>query len=164
MFKVSAYSQFLDVEDKKWKSRSCGIVSLKSVLEYWGIKESTKYLIELGLKKDAYISGVGWKHGGLVSIAKEFGLFGENYDWFLEEPHEAFLKLISYLKKYPVLASVYKNFKLGGSGHLIILTGYENDQIFFNDPDSKTKKGISKKISFEKFLNGWKRRIIVIRP
>ena len=162
IFKIPAYSQFLDVEDKKWKSRACGIVALKIVLEYWGVKEKADDLIKLGLKQDAYIPGIGWKHGGLVSIAKEFGLRGENLDWFKDLPEEAFEKLLSKLEKYPVLASIYKNFKLGGSGHLIVLTGYENGWIFFNDPDSKTRKGIQNKVVVEKFLNGWKRRIVVI--
>ena len=162
MFKVTLYSQFLDVEDKNWKIRACGIVSLKVVLEYWGIKENIKDLIDLGLKKNAYISGVGWKHDGLVSVAKEFGFSGMNYDWFKDEPKDAFEKLLPNLEKYPVIASIYNNFKLGGSGHLVVLLGYQNGQIFFNDPDSKTRKGIQKKVGLEKFLTGWKRRIIVI--
>ena len=154
--------QFLDIEDKKWKSRSCGIVSLKSILEYWGVKENIKDLIDLGLKKGAYISGIGWKHKGLALIAKDYGLVGKNYDWFKNKPETAFKKLLPKLKKYPVIISIYKNLKPGKSGHLVVLTGHENGQIFFNDPDSKTKKGIQKKVGFEKFLIGWKRRIIVI--
>lgn len=164
MFRVPVYSQFLDVKEKKWRSRACGIVALKMVLDFWGIKKSADELIKLGLKKDAYIQGVGWKHKGLVLVAKKFGFKARNYDWYKDSYEVSFKKLLPKLKKYLVIASIYKNLKPGKSGHLVVLTGYENDQIFFNDPNSKTRGGIHKKVAAEKFLSGWKRRIIVIYP
>lgn len=166
MFKVPAYSQFLDVKDKKWQRRSCGIVVLKMILDFWGSgdKITADNLIKLGLKKNAYISGIGWRHKDLTLLSKNLGFKGKNYDWFKNKPKTAFKKLLPKLKKQPIIASICKNLNFGESGHLVVLAGFKNNHIFFNDPDSKTRKGIRKKASLKKFLNGWKRRVIVIYP
>lgn len=164
MFNVPAYSQFLDVKDNKWKDASCGIVSLKMVLDFWGKNKNSEIgkLIKLGLNNKAFIPDVGWKHKELALLVRKFGLRGRNYDWFRDNPKIAFKKLLPKLKKYPVIVSIHRNLELGKSGHLVVLTGAGNKQVFYNDPDSKTRKGIKKESSLNKFLKGWKRRIIVI--
>lgn len=166
MFKVPAYSQILDVKEKKWKDASCGVVSLKMVLDFWDKSKSLpiRELIDLGLKQNAFIPDVGWKHKELALLAEKFSLKSRNYDWFKDSPKVAFKKLMPKLKKYPVIVSIYKNLEPGKSGHLVVLTGIKNKRVFYNDPDSKTRKDIKRQSSLDDFLSGWKRRVIVIYP
>jgi len=168
-FDVPAYSQFLDVDDEKWNGKSCGIVSLKMLLDYWDNEsevtpEGINNLITEALASDAYIPGVGWRHKGLVDVARAHGLEGENLDWTSEHQDIAFNKVIPHLAKHPVMASVFKNLKPGESGHLVVATGYESGKVFYNDPDSKERENIEKSAPLNEFLNGWTRRIVVIHP
>ena len=168
-FEVPEYSQFLDVDDEEWKGRSCGIVSLKMLLDYWNNESETtpedvENLITEALDFDAYLPGTGWKHKELVDIAKAHHLEGENLDWTSEHPDIAFNKAVPHLAKHPVMTSVFKDLKPGKSGHLVVVTGYEGGKVFYNDPDSKNREGIERNASLNEFLNGWTRRIIVIHP
>src|SRR3989344_7065379 len=165
MFSVSCYSQFLDVEDVSWRKKSCGIVALKMILDYWNVRMSAcDALIKEGIKSRAYMKDVGWTHKGLVALAKKYNLKGRNFDWFGNSPEAAFRKMEKYLRLYPIMASVHKDFDLRNNGHLIVLTGLVNSNIFYNDPDFKERENIRQKVSLGKFLKGWKRRIIVVYP
>lgn len=170
MFKVPLYSQFLDVKNKNWKRRTCGGVALKMVLDYWNdlgydVKTPTiQTLIREGVKTRAYIRGIGWQHKGLIRLARRYGFNGKNFDWAKYDPSVAFQKLRRYLKSNPVLASIYKDLRPENSGHLIVLTGLKGSFVYYNDPASRTRKGISKRAGIQKFLKGWKRRIIIVYP
>lgn len=167
MFSVPAYSQFLDVKDKRWQKRACGMVSLKMIIDYWRAPRSNPscdQLIKLGLKQKAFLTNVGWKHKELSQLVSKFGLRGRNFDWVKIKPETAFKKLRSYLKKYPVLASIHKNLDPAKGGHLIVVTGFRNGLVSYNDPDSKARKTVKQTAGLKKFLEGWKRRIIVIQP
>ncbi len=162
--KVPKYSQHLHIKNKDWKTKTCGIAGLCMILEYFDKKIPAEMLLNQGLKIKAYLPGIGWKHKGIVKLAKKFRLNGKNFDWAKLNTKTAFLKLKNYLKKYPILASIHLNFNPKNGGHLVVITGISETKIFYNDPDSKTEKQISKSIPIKKFLTGWKKRIIVIYP
>lgn len=159
---VPAYSQHFHLKDKKWRKKSCGIVSLAMLLEYSGKKTNPDDLLKLGLKIGAYLPGIGWRHRGLVELAKKYGDRGKNFDWAGLDLKIAVHQLKIHLKKYPLLASIYNAFNPKRGGHLIVLVGMEKNKIFYHDPDAK--KNIRKSVSMKKFLKGWKKRIIVIHP
>ncbi|MDP3975063.1 MAG: C39 family peptidase [Candidatus Jorgensenbacteria bacterium] len=167
-FNVPAYSQYLDVKSRAWKRRSCGIVALKMALDHYApnrrAAHSLSHLIAKRSRADAYIRNVGWSHRGLVRIAQRHGFRAKNYDWWGEKTTHAFSKLRQYLAKGPLLASIYRNLKTNAHGHLVVVTGFQNGTVFYYDPDSKTRRGIPRRASQAKFLRGWKRRIIVVRP
>jgi len=168
-FKTPKYSQFLDVEDKEWKNKSCGILSLKMLLDYWNHKEETsaedvENLITEGLAADAYVPEVGWKHRELVNLSQNHGLDGENFDWAHEHPDVAFNRVMPHLSKHPVMVSIHKDLSEDGPGHLAVLTGFEDGRVFYNDPDAKSREDIERSVPLQKFLNGWKRRMVVIHP
>lgn len=168
-FKVPPYSQFLDVKNHKWQRKSCGIVSLKMLLDYWSKQfnktaPSISKLIQEGVKNKGYIPNIGWRHKNLVELVEDYGFGGNNFDWAKVKPSIAFKKLRRYLNKYPLMASIYKNFCPGDNGHLVVITDFKNNFIFYNDPDSKYRKDVAKKIGLKKFLKGWKKRIIIIYP
>lgn len=167
-FDVPGYSQHLDVKNLRWKRRSCGIVALKMAMDFHSPEKENvlalSQLVREGFEARAYIKNVGWSHRELAKLATRHGLNGTNYDWFHETPPSAFKKLLRFLQRTPVIASIYRNLKPNSHGHLVIVTGFDNGVVFYNDPDSRTRKGIARKAPLRKFLNGWKRRIIVIHP
>lgn len=165
---VPLYSQLLDVKDTNWKKRSCGIIALKMVMDFWSKETHKEYpaadeLIKKYHRK-AYISNVGWSHNGLVQIAKSLGLKGENLDLARHREKDAIDLLEARLQDGPVIASIHKNLNPRLPGHLVTVTKIANKEIFYNDPISKTRSEIKKIASVEKFSNGWKKRIIIMRP
>lgn len=168
-FKTPQYSQFLDVDDREWQNKSSGILSLKMLIDYWDHQmevssEDVEALIAEGLEIDAYIPNVGWGHRQLVDISQNHGLDGENFDWIGEHPDVAFNRVIPHISKHPIMASIHKNLNEDNPGHLIVLTGYEDGRVFYNDPDSRTRHDIERSVPLQEFLDGWKRRIVVIHP
>lgn len=166
---IPAYSQYLDVRTEKWRRYSCGIVALKMTIDYWNAsrKQKSPTLAELlrgGRERGYYIPGIGWKHKGLVILSCSYGFRGKNYDLADKTSKKAFSFMKKCLRRGPVIASIYKNFKPGNSGHLVVIAGIIKNKISYNDPIAKRRNDIARCVSISKFLNGWKRRIIVISP
>ena len=166
VFGAPKLSQRIDVKSKYWKSRSCGIVSLKMIMDYWkkpagGVGLAA--LIQNGVKIGAHDKRHGWRHKGLVNLAKKYGYQGQNYDWFKNSPQKAFLKLTKKIG-VPAIASIHSGLNPKKPGHLVVITGIRGKKIYYNDPDSAKRKHVAKVASIEKFLRGWKRRIIIVRP
>jgi len=174
----------LDVEDPKWKKRSCGIAALKMAMACLrrqgtlkGNHDSLDPLIKEGLKKNAYLPGVGWVHFGLVRIAKSHG-FNESFrkEWKENKKEDAIKFLVRNLKGgIPILVSV----KSRTGGHLVLLTGFsakggpasggktngkkELLGFYFHDPNSSSRsRGKHKFISKKKFLDVWRGRVVVV--
>ncbi len=177
---VPPLSQHTHIRNKNWKTKTCGIVGLCMISEYFDKKIPREQLLKLGLKLNftyknkeysAYSPEFGWNNWGLVHLAEKFNFKGIVYDWSIDNDHckklnkkPAFQKLKNYLKKYPILASIYLNFNPKKGGHLVVITGISGTKISYNDPDSKIKKQIPKSVPIKKFLTGWKKRIIIIHP
>jgi len=160
-------SQYLDIKSKKWKNRSCGVISLKIVLNYWQgekFNKTSEELIKIALKEGAYLKGIGWKHKELAKIANKFGLKAKNFDWSKEENLKAFHKFLWYLKRGPVIVSVYKDFQFGKNGHLIVALKSDEKNIYILEPAAKKRNDIFQIVKRDKFIKGWKKRIIFIFP
>lgn len=164
MFPIRLYSQYLDVLSDEWKPRSCGIVSLKMVLEYLcGEIYDADDLVADGVERDGFIKGIGWKHQALVDMANARGCDAKREDWSEHAPYDALERLSVALQSGPVIASVYSNLDpTTQSGHLVVVTGIEHGRVFYNDPAAHTRTDIARWAKVEDFLNGWKRRVILI--
>jgi ABC-type bacteriocin/lantibiotic exporter with double-glycine peptidase domain len=161
IFHVPAVSQFLDVPDKDWRDRSCGIASLASVMGFWNGKvPPLAPLIEEGLSCGAYTEGIGWRHRGIVELAEQRGLQGKNFDWSKEPMASARNKLEKMLSRGPVIASI----RNGNSGHLVVLTGMQGDKIFYNEPAAKKRNAIMQSTDRKSFFGKWKKRAIFVAP
>jgi len=168
-FDTPEYSQFLDVDDEEWRDKCSGILSLKMLLDFWSGQsdispEDVEDLISEALEINAYIPDVGWKHKELVEVAQNHGLGGENFDWVGEHPDVAFNRVIPHLSEHPIMVSIRKDLVKDNPGRLVVLTGYEDGKIFYNDPDAKTRGDIKRNAPLQKFLDGWKHKIVVIHP
>lgn len=127
--------QFLSLADGEyWTMRSCGIASLRMVLDGFGKNvERHSPMIEKGVAAGAYKPGVGWIHWGLAKMAAEYGIHGEalrektveNLKQELDNGHPCIISIAPYFmggKPRVDGEGVY-----GKSGHLIPVFGYETE-------------------------------------
>lgn len=162
-FDVPKYSQRLDVFSKDWRDRACGIVAVKTAMDFYGIKTpSVDELIKEGLEIDAYIHGVGWKHQGLLDLAVRYGCEGERFDWKERTPTDALKNLKKLLAIGPVICSIHKDFDPANGGHLIVVTGMEDRAVSYAEPDSATRDDVHRVIPVQMLFDGWKQRGIMI--
>jgi uncharacterized protein YvpB len=162
--KIPGISQHLHIKKECWQRKSCGIAGLAMILRHLGKNVSADQVLEKGLELNAYLENIGWKHRGLADIAGTYGFKAKNFDLAAETNEIAFKKFLDYLDGVPVLVSVHLDFDPQKGGHLITVTGFSKNTIFYNEPNSKTHREIRKSISLECFLSGWKRRFIVVYP
>ena len=65
------------------------------------------------------------------------------------------------VKEGPVIASIHRGFNPKSSfGHLIVVTGFDEKLVYYNDPGKHD--GI-RNVAIADFTKGWKKRLIVIR-
>jgi len=177
--------------NKFWAKRVCGPASLAMIAVYYfskkessivraikkiyknngnnSLKKLSEFLVDFiisdGVKNKAYIENIGWSHQGLIDTAvKHFGLTGIRFDCAQESGEIAFEKMISELKKGPVIASIYKNLNPQNGGHLVVVFGIDENNVLFADPDIDNSNLIERKAPIEEFKKGWKKRFIIIRP
>jgi predicted double-glycine peptidase len=160
---VPFYSQFADVSSQNWKKRSCGVVSVAMVLDYYSDESiSVDKLLTQAIKSGAYTEKAGWTHKGLIALAKAHGLTGEAYDLTTSSSKTAFASFSSHLSDGPVIVSVHYKFDPKSTiPHLVVIDGIKDGYVYYNDPAAS---GGSKKIAVAEFLKGWKQRFIVLRP
>lgn len=175
-YEVPFLSQYADVQDAEWKHRGCGIVALKMVLDYWHHMNSSyqtdglDVLMQRGIQGQAYKEGIGWTHRGLVELAQSYGYEGNSFDYAEKGPtpksaEEALSLLEKNLEKGPVLASIFRSFDpQQGGGHIVVITGLEEDAVMLNDPEEESIEQGQKQVPRQVFLEGFKRRFIVIHP
>lgn len=160
---VPFYSQFSDIESGKWQKVGCGIASLAMLIELYnpGVV-SVNALLKEGIAADAYLEDDGWKHDGLILLAKKYNLKGERFSFPELSKKDAFNKLVDELSKGPVMTSVHYGFDPKSTiPHLVVINGVASTTVYYNDPAEKSGNG---EISVEKFLKAWKKRYIAFRP
>ncbi|MDP3901357.1 MAG: C39 family peptidase [bacterium] len=160
---VPFYSQFNDISSTKWQKLSCGIADLAMIIEFYnpGIV-SPDILLQEGITAGAFIDGAGWSHKGLALLVNRYDLVGTVYDLSSLDKEGAFIQFEKYLQEGPVIASVYYKFDPQSPiPHLVVINGVDKNIIYYNDPAGNSA---GEKISIQNFLNGWKKRFIVIRP
>jgi len=171
LYPVPFLSQRLDVADESWHYRSCGVLGIKMLMDYWhndspaNPSPNLEVIIGTGLTIGAYSAGIGWSHAGLVNIGRQFDYDGYNQDLAGLELELAWSYLLEDLQQTPLLASIYPRFKPDNKGgHIIVVTGFDGELVFYNDPEELNEREGSKAIAVEIFLRGWKKRYIVIHP
>lgn len=163
---IPPYSQLIDVKEKGWQNKSCGIVSLKMVMDFWSKKHGGSRGIDSLIRtygKKTHLPS-GWSHPGLAMIARRAGFESKSFDLSYYQNQDAFPILESELGRGPVVVSIYKDFNAKNGGHLIAVTGVRKNVVYFNEPNSKTRAQIRRRVGLQKFLAGWKRRFITVHP
>ncbi len=161
-YDVPLYSQITDITSPEWKQKGCGVADLAMLIEYYKPKTTTvQKVLETALVFGAYQKNVGWSHEGLANLAKKYDLVGKTIDYTKLNKDTALSQLKDIIKEGPAIASIHRGFNPKSSfGHLIVITGFDNDLIYYNDPGKHD--GI-RKVTITDFLKGWKQRLIVVR-
>lgn len=110
-----------------------------------------KWVSELELEEACETSWLGNTCGELVRGAEKFGFDAEEVD------HVTLEYLSSRLeKKSPLIALIDPAVLYGGLegfGHFVVITGLENDKIYYNDPD--LDKNLARNIT--DFMRAWEK-------
>lgn len=162
-YHVPLYSQISDISSIEWRQKGCGVVDLAMIIEFYKPNTTTvQKVLEEAIASGAYQKNVGWKHSGLAALAEKHGLIGKTYDLSNLDKETAFSQFKNILNEGPVVASIHRGFNPKSPyGHLIVVTGFDDDLIYYNDPGKHD--GI-RKVSIADFMKGWKKKLIVVRP
>ncbi len=174
IIKVPYYSQYIDVVDKNWRPRACGVVCLKMLLGAQFVRTpSLDEMIRQGEAIGAY-GPSGWTHDGLVSLARKFYTKLSRAEWRQAEGKtsdelndEGIAFLISELRTgYPLIVSAIKNFEEADKFHMVVLVGFEEEDgmvtgFYYHDSDAHhPKEGKNLFVSIDIFRTAWRRMAI----
>ncbi|MFZ2072650.1 MAG: C39 family peptidase [Minisyncoccia bacterium] len=162
-YNVPLYSQIADISSVEWKQKGCGVADVAMIVNFYKPQTTTvQKVLEQGISSGAYQKNVGWKHDGLAALAKKYDLKGKVNDFSQLEKKTALNQFKDVIKEGPAIASIHRGFDPKSSfGHLIVITGFDETFVFYNDPGKHD--GI-RKVLITDFMKGWKRKLIVIRP
>ncbi|MBU0612048.1 C39 family peptidase [Patescibacteria group bacterium] len=162
-YDVPLYSQISDISSVEWKQKGCGVADVAMIVNFYKPKTTTvQKVLEQGIAIGAYQKNVGWKHNGLAALAKKYDMEGKVLDLSKPDKETAFEQFKDVIKEGPAIASIHRNFDPKLSfGHLIVITGFDDNLIYYNDPGKR--EGI-RTVPITNFMKGWKRKLIVIRP
>lgn len=160
---IPFFSQIADIRSTEWKKLACGVTSVAMIVDFYHPNTvSPEQILKEGLASGAYVKSAGWSHQGLASLARRHGLTGTTYDLSKESMPVAFAQFSKLLEDGPIIASVYYTFDPKSPiPHLVVINDIQGDTLYYNDPAAKSG---GKEISAAKFMKGWKKRFIVIRP
>ncbi len=174
LLSVPYYSQYIDVVDKKWQPRACGVTCLKMLLGAQFVRTpSIDEMIRQGELIGAY-GPSGWTHDGLLSLARKYYTKLSRAEWrqaegkIADELNEKGIEfLISKLRAgHPLIVSAIKNFEVADKFHMVVLTGFEEEDekvtgFYYHDSDTHQRgKGKNIFVSIEIFQTSWRRMAI----
>jgi len=160
---VPLYSQITDIKSPEWRQKGCGVADVAMIVEFYKPNTTTvQDVLEKALKSGAYVKNVGWSHAGLASVAVKYGLVGKTVDLSAYGKETSLKELKKIIVEGPAIASIRRGFSpTSHYGHLIVITGFDEKLVYYNDPGKRD--GI-KTVAISEFMKGWKKRLIVIRP
>ncbi len=157
---VPYYSQFVDVPDSFWMLRACGATALKMVAEYHSkVVPDIVTLCNEAKERGGYHMQNGWVHDYLVTKAQELGL-----NAYRKEGIESLEEITSFLDAgNPVIVSVEKRVLEQKRFHIIVLVGYDEENVIYHESESTDKeKGQYRMCPKETFLNYFRGKAIFI--
>ena len=162
-YDVPLYSQITDITSVEWKQKGCGVTDVAMIVNFYKPRTTTAQdVLEKAISLGAYQKNVGWKHDGLAALAKKYDLIGKTYNFSDSNNKTSFKQFKDIIEEGPAIASIHRGFDPKSSfGHLVVITGFDKDLIYYNDPGKHD--GI-RKVSIVDFMKGWKKVLIVIRP
>ncbi len=128
------------------KNINCGVACVRMVVAFYGKNTS-----ELELEDARETSWLGSTCGEIVAGVKKLGFEAEEVD------HVTIKYLSAQIeKKCPLIAFIDPAVLYGGLegfGHFVVVTGIEDDKIYYHDPD--LDKNLIRNIS--DFMKAWKK-------
>ncbi|MEY2641027.1 MAG: hypothetical protein RL150_420 [Candidatus Parcubacteria bacterium] len=177
-------SQFDHVCEAAWQPRACGVACVKMVLDYLRPEHgcTVDELIEEAVIMNGYTKD-GWAHDALVNLFHNHGVHAYREEFrsmhldtvtkrmrpSAYEPQlvrNGISKIANVLHKgKPVIVSMGPGFRTPTSSHLVVLTGFAEDDtglegFYYNDPDSRTGLQKSIFVDLATFRQYWRKRAI----
>lgn len=126
---------------------SCGASALRSVLHYFGIKKT-----EESIRNMAKTNKEGTKTQNIIKTARKLGLKTKAKYNMDEKDFKNWLD-----KKIPVVVCFQawgskKYYKTKESGHYAVAIGYDDKNVYFQDPSLEDSRG---HLSWEEFKKRW---------
>lgn len=158
----------------EWRPRSCGVVALRMALAGTasGTPPSTAELIEEGLAAGAYIPGTGWKHVGLVKLAKRYGAEAYRKEFKSKVAGSMFGGLLLRIGMLELKQAVRRGtvpivslaVPESSDTHLVPLTGFTKQGFLYHEPaaDGEGESGAYREVAFGDFKRRWRRLVIFI--
>lgn len=182
IYDLQLYSQSWDLEKWKklgfesrdsaeyWEKSCCGILCINEIASFLNnTTYSTTKLIKVGQKLGAYSHDHGWKHNGLVSLAKKLGLnaSGERMssDDLKQALQERKIPIVSIKWAFNPSKSIKERifFWKKYGGHLAVVVGYDNEGFYVNHTSKVAKENWKARlIPYAKFKAGYTGRAILI--
>ncbi len=172
---VPYHSQFLEVSDNFWNIRSCGASCIKMILDYQKIESpGVLEIMKLAEFEGGYDMKNGFIHDWAVGYFQKNNLHSYRKEAANEEEKEGLLAemFISIRKENPVIVSVEKRVLDQKKYHLILVVGYEYENIddmhhiknvIYHDPESTDKdRGAYRACDVETFMNHWRGKAIFV--
>jgi Peptidase_C39 like family len=153
------YSQKATDVPKDWQYRACGVASLRMAIEAKvGKAKNTEELINEGVKIGAYLPGIGWKHDGLITLAKNNGAQGYRKEFPDKAEGIEYLRQAIKRGEYPIVSVRVDGL---ADSHLVVLSEYGEQGgtrgFFYNDPAKEdSKSGAHIFISLDEFTRLWR--------
>lgn len=190
---IKYYSQHRDVDDAYWQPRSCSIVCLKTVMDFYASDRAGKKIPQISdlIKEGVLIGGFGkdgWLHDSIVMLAHNHGFSAYRQEFRsmdIDYENEKMIsgtfeekiskdgidKFLRYLNsKKPVIVSVVKKFKEEDKFHTVVLVGYEEKEgniigFYYHDPDANgVEDGAGQYVDIDTFKKYWRKFAIFITP
>lgn len=180
LLNVPLVNQRTDTGSSKWAKKTCGICSLKMILDFYYDRSknttlekklksiSVSNLIEKGLKRHGYLTGVGWKHKALVELASEYDV-KVNFQKIFPKTHKEKTKKLKFIDRNikdnkPVIVSIFYRFDYNNGGHLVVINGIRFSSkgtagYYIQDPDPSFR-GSNYFVSKKELLAGWRGGVI----
>lgn len=160
---VPFYSQLTDISDPAWQPVGCGIASVAMLIDFYtDTAIDVDELLYTGIRNRAYLDNQGWIHAGLIELAQSYGLDGSTQSLAQLSMSSAYQALVVAVKEGPVMVSVHYTFDPSNPiPHLVVVTGADAKQVYYNDPAEPSGQSM---IKASQFQLAWKQRYIEIHP
>jgi hypothetical protein len=149
MNNVPYFSQWADTKDKYWKSRTCTLACLASVISvrYPEQEQSLRpldTLVEEALALNARDPNIGWIHEKIISLAKQYGVSLARREYKTGDDAislaQGFADIdTALLSGGHVILSVKRGWKDDGTPHSILVVAKEGEEYTVYEPDAPSK-------------------------
>jgi hypothetical protein len=150
MNNVPYFSQWADTMDEYWKSRTCTLACLASIISSKHPEQEASLrpldaLVEEALALNARDPNVGWIHEHIITLAKQHDVELARREYktgdIATNLQQGFSDIDTALKNGGfVILSVKRGWKDDGTPHSVLVVGKEGEEYVLYEPDAQSKE------------------------
>ena len=146
---VPYFSQWADTTDEYWKSRTCTLACIASIVsarypEQESALRPLDTLVAEALALNARDPNVGWIHERIITLAKQHGIKLVRREYKVGDEatnlQQGFSDIDTALKDGGfVILSVKRGWKDDGTPHSVLVVGKEGEEYILYEPDAQSR-------------------------